>query len=162
MGLSIPAQLTVRNGFIRLFEVSNRGHPRFCPAARADFLSLEEASTRGSSHFHAVLLNKAALPDEIQGGDALGDDRGDLIVKRAMFLKNYPLTSSENVIRVHQRPRSPATNMLDLGVWKMVAMPDKKFAGLSRSAQLQDEINSVRHAAAAKRKRERRKAETQE
>ena len=162
MGLSVPAQLTVRNSSVRLFEVSNRGSPHFRPAAFADFLWLEEASTRGSSHFHAVLLNKAALPDEIQGRDALGDDRGDLIVKRAMFLKNYPLTSSENVICVHQRPRSPATNMLDLGVWKLVALPDKKFAGLSRSAQLQDEINSVRHAAAAKRKQERRKAETQE
>ena len=162
MGLSVPAQLTVRNSSIRLFEVSNRGHPRFRPAARADFLWLEEASTRGSSHFHAVLLNKAALPDEIQGRDALGDDRGDLIVKRAVFLKNYPLTSSENVICVHQRPRSPATNMLDLGVWKSVALPDKKFAWSSRSAQLQDMVNSVRHAAAHKRKQERRKAETQE
>ena len=161
-GLSVPAPLIDRNGSVGLFEVSNRGSPHFRPAAFADFLRLEEASTQGSPNFHTVLLDRAALPEAIQGRDALADDQGNLIIKRALFPKNYPLTSWENVICVHQRPRSPATNMLDLGVWKSLALPDKKFAWSSRSAQLQDMVNSVRHAAAHKRKQERRKAETQE
>ena len=134
LGLSVPAQLTDRNSSVRLFEVSNRGHPHLRPAASADFLWLGEASTRGFLHFHTVLLDKTALQEEIQGRDALADDQGNLTVTRALFPKNYPETSWENVICVHQRPPSPVTNMLDLLVWKLVALPDKKLTVLSRSA----------------------------
>ena len=85
-GLSIPAPLIVRNGSIGLFEVPNRGSPHLHAASIVDFLRLEEASTRGSLHFHTVLFDRAALADY----------RGDHIVMRALAPKNYPETSGEN------------------------------------------------------------------
>lgn len=120
MGLSVSARLTDRNSSVRLFEVANRGDPHLRPAASADFLQSEETSTRGSPHFHSVVFDIAALPKKVQGRDILSDHQGSHIITRPLAPENYPETSSANVICVNQRPRSPETNILDLGVCKLL------------------------------------------
>ena len=50
----------------------------------------------------------------------MSDHQGSHIITRPLAPENYPETSSANVICVNQRPRSPETNILDLGVCKLL------------------------------------------
>ena len=54
----------------------------------------------------------AATPIFLYLDNAGGHGTDDCVTKYVKMLKD-----DHNVICVHQRPRSPATNMLDLGVW---------------------------------------------